>query len=103
MRPVIFHPFARRDFDDIADFISDDNPDRALAFVEGLEAACRRRAQFPASGKRCDHIAAGLLRFPHKNYVIYYRVQTSGTVEILHVLHGARDHEAVMRDDIPNQ
>ncbi|WP_145729743.1 type II toxin-antitoxin system RelE/ParE family toxin [Nitrospirillum pindoramense] len=99
MRRVIFHPRARRDFDEIVDFISEDNPAQALSFIDDLEDACRRRAQFPKAGKRCDHIAPGLLRFPYKNYVIYYRTKTNGIIEIIHVLHSARGHESIMRNE----
>lgn len=40
----------------------------------------------------------GVRRRPHGNYLIFYRV-TPESVEVLHILHGARDYEAVLFPD----
>jgi toxin ParE1/3/4 len=41
------------------------------------------------------HEKSGVRRAPHGNYLIFYRV-TADMVEILHVLHGARDYEPIV-------
>lgn len=99
MPRIYFHPDARQDFDEIADFIARDNENRAISFVRGLQAACIGYAEFPRSGRDCSHIFTGLRRFPHGNYIVYYLImpQEDG-IEILHVVHAARDHERLMRD-----
>ncbi|MEO5338620.1 MAG: type II toxin-antitoxin system RelE/ParE family toxin [Magnetospirillum sp. WYHS-4] len=100
MRRVVFRPHARQDLDDIAEFIALDNLDRAISFVDELGQACRHRADFPLSGRDRSDMAAGLRSFAHKNYVIYYFVLAGGNgIEIAHVIHGARDHETIMRDE----
>ncbi|MEA1650151.1 type II toxin-antitoxin system RelE/ParE family toxin [Nitrospirillum sp. BR 11164] len=91
---------AEQDLQDIALFIAQDDVDRALAFVEELESVCRRRALFPAAGTACHHLLPGTRRFPYKNYVIYYRtIPGANAIEILHILHGARNHERVMQEE----
>ncbi|MBN9524764.1 MAG: type II toxin-antitoxin system RelE/ParE family toxin [Alphaproteobacteria bacterium] len=102
MPPVLFHPDARGDFDDIADYIARHDENRAIAFVLELQVACRRYADFPRSGRDCGHIFPGLRRFPHGNYVIYYRTMPADRgIEVLHIIHAARDHESIMRDGEP--
>ncbi len=99
MSRMIFHPDARQDLDAIADFIARDNEDRAISFIRDLQIACMRYADYPLSGRDCSHIFPGLRRFPHGNYLVYYRLEAENQgIEILHVLHGARDHERIMRD-----
>jgi toxin ParE1/3/4 len=44
------------------------------------------------------HENSGVRRVPHGDYLIFYRV-TADTVEILHILHGARDYEPIMFPD----
>ncbi|KAB2854764.1 MAG: type II toxin-antitoxin system RelE/ParE family toxin [Sphingopyxis terrae] len=98
MSRVVYQPAAQQDFYDIVEFIAQDNPDRAVSFVQEIRSACERRAELPHAGRRCDDIAPGLLRFPHKSYIIYYRMLSDGDgIRIMHIIHGARDHERIMR------
>ncbi len=39
--------------------------------------------------------AQGIRRRLHRNYLIFYRVETDKLV-VLHVLHGARDHVPIL-------
>jgi toxin ParE1/3/4 len=41
------------------------------------------------------HEASGVRRRPYRDYLIFYRV-VADTVEVLHVLHGAQDYEAIL-------
>lgn len=38
---------------------------------------------------------AGIRRRIHRDYLIFYRI-LSDTIEIIHVLHGARDYEQIL-------
>lgn len=58
--------------------------------VEALEEHFALLGESPGIGRRCDEIAAGVRCFPAGKYLIYYR-KARGSVEILHVFHGARD------------
>ena len=42
--------------------------------------------------------SAGIRRQVYGNYLIFYRVNVS-TVEVLHILHGARDYEQIIFPD----
>lgn len=101
MNKLIFRFSARLDFDAIADFIAENDEERALSFINELQNACRNRANFPHSGRDCSNIAPNLRRFTYENYVIYYfPLPNGGGIEIVHVVHGARDHERILRDDL---
>ncbi|MCL4691760.1 MAG: type II toxin-antitoxin system RelE/ParE family toxin [Candidatus Hydrogenedentes bacterium] len=54
-------------------------------------------ARQPGLGRTCDELAHGILRFPMGNYVIFYRL-ASQRIEIIRILHSARDIEAAFRD-----
>ena len=47
------------------------------------------------AGRARDEIASGLRSFPVKSYVIYYQTNEQGVL-VSRVLHGKRDHEAVL-------
>jgi plasmid stabilization system protein ParE len=44
------------------------------------------------------HENSGVRRVPYGDYLIFYRA-TADVVEILHVLHGARDYEPILFPD----
>ena len=72
----------------------------AERLLDAAERAYNRIAQHPHVGVACDELAphlAGMRRWgipEFRSYLIFYR-EASGLVEILRVLHGARDLEAV--------
>jgi toxin ParE1/3/4 len=92
-----------RDLDEQARFIQRDSPDAAIRFLAAAEASFQRLAAMPELGER--------LEFEHKeliglrawqvrgfeNYVIFYRPVEHG-VEIVRVLHAARDIAAILED-----
>ena len=63
--------------------------------VEALEEHFGLLGESPGIGRRCDEIADGVRCFPAGKYLIYYR-KARGSVEILHVFHGARDQSKMM-------
>lgn len=79
-------------------FIREDNPARAVTFVAELEERCRNLETAPhAYPLLPSHESAGIRRRPYRDYLIFYRVnEAGGVIEILHVLHGARDYEEVL-------
>ena len=92
---VITHE-AEADLEHIADTIALDNPLRALSFVQELRERCERLSEFPKAFPlvpRYEH--TGIRRRVHGNYLIFYHVHDE-TVDVLHVLHGARDYEPVL-------
>ncbi|MGA2569764.1 MAG: type II toxin-antitoxin system RelE/ParE family toxin [Terracidiphilus sp.] len=73
------------------------NLEVADRLLETLEEHFGLLAELPGIGRRCEEIAAGVRCFPAGKYLVYYR-KVRGSVQILHVLHGARDQaEAIKR------
>jgi toxin ParE1/3/4 len=84
------------DLREIGEWIAASNPHRALSFVDELKARCTRLIDSPlAYAVVPSHEASGLRRLPHGAYLIFYRVRED-VVEIIHVLHGARDYETIL-------
>lgn len=88
---------ARKDLDDINDFIAEDNPQAANRFLDAFDRKCRNLAQFPEMGKRWNEINPPLRSFPLGQYLIFYRLTEQG-VEVVRVLSGYRDIEAIFAD-----
>lgn len=96
---LVFTDEARADLLQIADWIAEDNPGRAFTFVEELENRCARLMRTPRAYPLVPrHESSGVRRLPHREYLIFYRVG-AGRLEILHVLHGARDYERILFPD----
>lgn len=93
---VVFTRSAERDLEEIGDWIAENNPDRAVSFVVELREACRaigsRPRAYPLVEKERDPT---LRRKIQGNYLIFYDIG-SDAVEILHVLHGARDYAQIV-------
>lgn len=87
---IFLPPQALQDLEEIHDFIADDNSGAALRFINLLEKKCESLTRIPAMGRRREELAPGLRSLPVRKYVIFYR-QNKGRVEIIRMLHGARD------------
>ena len=95
---------AAEDAEELAEHIAKDSLDSAIRFLENLEATLRHLAEFPSLGGPFEAQIPGLANlrtsrvkgFP--NHVIFY-IEHSNTIEIVRVLHGARDIEAELGDD----
>ena len=96
---LVFTDEAKADLLHIGESIAEDNPVRAFTFVDELEDRCARLTGMPRAYPLVPrHENSGVRRVPHGDYLIFYRV-TADTVEILHILHGARDYEPIMFPD----
>lgn len=99
MPEVIFSEFVEPELVAIWSYIAVDNPDAAGRFLDAAEFTFMELAKQPELGrsrKFSDARLKNLRSFRIKgfeNYLIFYRPSVAG-VEILHVLHGARDLEA---------
>ncbi len=92
MNRCLFTPLALQDLIDIHDHIAADNPEAALRLVERLDQRCEGLADMPGMGRRRDDLSPTLRSVPEGSYVLFYRPLPDGSgVEILRVLHGARD------------
>lgn len=101
MRFVI-SPLAGRNIEEILRYIADENPTAALKLEDQFLEAFRTLAQFPDAGHRRRDLASDrkLLFWTTGNYLIPYRVR-SKRIEIVAVLHAARNVRAILRHRKP--
>lgn len=87
---------AERDLEGIGDYIAQDNPSRALSFIEELRDKCLSLADTPLAFPLVPRYEQlGVRRRLHGHYLIFYRVEKQQVV-VLHVLHGAMDYEGLL-------
>lgn len=87
---------ARQDLLAIADYIARDNPTRALSFVLELTQSCASLADMPrANAVVARYESHGIRRRVHGNYSVFYRIENEH-IAVIRILHGARDHEALL-------
>lgn len=93
--------------DDLAEqgaFIGHDSLDAEIRFYDAAEAAFDRLAEMSLIGARVESGTATLTglrrwRVPgFENHLIFYRV-TEEAIEVIRVLHGARDIEAILSEE----
>jgi len=94
-------PGAFRDLFDICEYIAQDNPDAARRFLVAAEREFSRIAEAPAIGSpfqsenpKLRSLRSRRVRGFH-NYLVFYRF-TDTEVEVVRVLHGARDLEGIL-------
>ena len=93
MARLIRAPEALADLHSIVGHIARDNPTAALRRIESVETLFHTLSRQPLMGERCQsHRWGEQRRFLHGHYVVYYRPLDNG-VDILRVLHGARDQD----------
>lgn len=81
---------------EIVAYIARDSPETAVGFGQRLIAACEELAGQPERYPLVPRYEKlGIRRRPLGAYLIFYRI-ISGEVEVSHVLHGARDYEALL-------
>src|SRR5262245_40534158 len=99
-RPVSRKPDAIRDLTDLAEYISRDSLDAALRFLDAAEQTFDFLSEHREVGQFCSFQspeAVGMRMWPvdgFRNHLVFYRAAETG-VEIVRVLQGARDLEAL--------
>jgi toxin ParE1/3/4 len=92
---IVLQPRAKADLSEIWEFIADGTDDQADAFIDLIDQKFQLPAQQAGLGRRRDELAEGLRSFPVGRYVIFY-LPIPGGVQIVRLLHGARDIEAAV-------
>ena len=96
---VVLSDEARGDLERIGDHIAQDNPTRARSFVRELIEAAREIGDMPEGFPLVPRYERlGIRRRAHGNYLIFYRIEAT-RVTVIHILHGARDYEALLFPD----
>lgn len=86
-------PAAQEDLTSILDYISQDSPQRALAFIDKLDAHIGRLEQHPLLGHAPRH--PKLREFGYRvlvveSYLAFYMIRAT-QIEIHRVVHGSRN------------
>ena len=93
---LAFSDAAERELEAIGDHIALDNPARATSFIRELRKDCAVLVSLPERNPLlARHRRSGIRRRVYGRYLIFYRVEHD-TVQILHILHGAMDYEAIL-------
>lgn len=96
---VVISAEAETDLEQIADYISEQRIDSALNFVRELRGKCASLADAPRAYPLVPRYEGlGIRRRPFGNYLIFYRIGPEA-IEVVHVLHGARDYEPLLFPD----
>jgi toxin ParE1/3/4 len=86
------------DLDEIWLHIASDSPANADRFLDRLVTTITDTlAAAPLAGRARDEFKVGLRSFPFERYLIFYRVPKDD-VEIIRIIHGARDLGAIFGD-----
>ena len=88
---------ARLDLEEAWLYIAGESgPARAESVLEEIQATFALLLQYPEAGRERAEFWKGLRSLPASSYVVYYEVGTE-TLNVVRVLHGARDAEAELR------
>jgi toxin ParE1/3/4 len=94
---IVLTPRANADLEEIWMFIAADNPAQADDFIDLIDEKFQNLSRQPGLGRRREELVAGLRSFPVGRYVIFY-LQVQDSLQIVRILHGARDVDAVFAD-----
>ncbi len=104
MRQATVLPRAQSDIDDIAAFIAGDSAAAGWRFLTAFRQTCGQLLETPRCGYafaipgqtereiRCWRVRG------FRNWLVFYRLTDSG-IEVIRVLHGARDIVALLADE----
>jgi toxin ParE1/3/4 len=102
---VVKRPHALQDLDEAAAYIqAQSGAQRAIRFLHAADSTFAQLAGMPGIGTRYEPhepLYAGLRFFPvarHRKYIVFYRPITGG-IEVLRVLHGARDIQSILAEE----
>jgi len=96
-RRFIITPRAGEDYLEIWAYIAQGNIAAADRFIDTLKASHKTLAEFPGIGRLHPELGKDIRLFPVDKYVLIYR-ELPDRVELLRVLHGARDIPALFED-----
>jgi toxin ParE1/3/4 len=89
--------FVERDLEAIADFIAEESPERAVAFIRQLWRAILKIGEQPLLYQLRPEIGAGARLAVVGRYVVLFRV-VAGAVRIERVVYGGRDLPQLFQD-----
>lgn len=101
---IVITPKADRDLDEQFTYIAHDSLESALRYLDAVEDAFDKIADMPRIGRTCQFDRrdfSGIRRWPvprFERHVIFYQA-TERSIEVVRILHTARDIDAVFSED----
>lgn len=95
---LVFRPQAEADLNAIDDFIAQESPERAFAFVQHIRHRCAILADFPELGRERTDLHPGLRILSFDRRVVVAYVLHDERVEIARVLYRGRDVDDLLTD-----
>ena len=93
---VVFTREAEDSLERIGDYIAQDNPQRALTFIEEVRSAALALADFPTAYPLVSRYSRlGVRRRVHGNYLIIFQIVRDRIV-ILSIVGGAQDYDRLI-------
>lgn len=104
MARIEWSPRAREDLRQICDFIARDSERYAASFVRKTFDAVERCGEFPDAGSIVPEFDDPKLRERLVfQYRLIYRWVSESHVDVVAIIHGARQMPAAIRDDSPDE
>ena len=94
---LVFAPTVRLELLQIGETIEADSPSRAASFIRELEEKAHSIALNPRIYRLRPELAHGIRLATYASYIILFRLSDTD-VEILHIVHGARDLKRLFED-----
>lgn len=88
---------AEQDLDEIWFYIALDNVVAADNLLDDIDSSCQLLAMQPQAGRLRPELTPELRSFPVGRYMVFYQPQDDG-IEVVRVLHSARDIESISED-----
>ena len=102
MAIILKKPLAEADLLDIWDFIANESVEKADSFLQKIESKLKIMAENPGMGRKRDELVLGLRSFPVGSYLIFY-CPINQVIEVIRVLHGARDVSSFFEDSLEDE
>ena len=96
MADVIILPLAEADLEDVWTSIAFDSPKAADRMVERILKSISALEQFPEMCQPRPELGSGIRLLVEQPYIVPYRIKTKGIVEVIRVLHGARNSQEAL-------
>ena len=96
MAEVIILPLAEADLEDVWTSIAFDSPKAADRMVERILKKVAVLERYPEMGQLRPELGFGIRLLIEQPYIIPYRIKNIDIVDVIRILHGARNaHEAL--------
>ena len=100
---IFIRPRAQADLDDTAEYIGRENPATAVRFLAAAEETFKQLLATPGLGRVREYLDPRLTGLRSwrirgfENWLVFYR-PTDGGIDVVRVLHGARDLAPLLPD-----